>query len=83
MLDNASSPAKSLVVEDEAPLLTMLRYNLEKQGFRVEGATDGQEALTRIAEQQPDLVLLDWAFYGHRQGDYCRFWQNRCGPWCD
>src|SRR3954452_4360784 len=49
-----------LVVEDEAPLATMLRYNLEKQGFRVEEAADGQEALTRIAETQPDLVLLDW-----------------------
>src|SRR3954465_10881259 len=62
MLDNVSSLAKPLVlvVEDEAPLLTMLRYNLEKQGFRVEEAADGQEALTRIAEQQADLVLLDW-----------------------
>lgn len=49
-----------LVVEDEAALATMLRYNLEKQGFRVEEASDGQEALTRIAESQPDLVLLDW-----------------------
>src|SRR5271170_3875791 len=49
-----------LVVEDEAALATMLRYNLEKQGFRVEEAADGQEALTRIAESQPDLVLLDW-----------------------
>jgi two-component system phosphate regulon response regulator PhoB len=49
-----------LVVEDEAALATMLRYNLEKQGFRVEEAGDGQEALTRIAESQPDLVLLDW-----------------------
>ncbi|SPE35643.1 DNA-binding response regulator in two-component regulatory system with PhoR (or CreC) [Burkholderiales bacterium] len=49
-----------LVVEDEAALVTMLRYNLEKQGFRVEEATDGQEAMTRIAETQPDLVLLDW-----------------------
>jgi two-component system phosphate regulon response regulator PhoB len=49
-----------LVVEDEAALATMLRYNLEKQGFRVEEASDGQEALTRIAETQPDLVLLDW-----------------------
>jgi two-component system phosphate regulon response regulator PhoB len=49
-----------LVVEDEGALATMLRYNLEKQGYRVEEATDGQEALTRIAEAQPDLVLLDW-----------------------
>jgi two-component system, OmpR family, phosphate regulon response regulator PhoB len=49
-----------LVVEDEAPLVTMLRYNLEKQGFRVDEAGDGQEALTRISELRPDLVLLDW-----------------------
>ena len=49
-----------LVVEDEAALATMLRYNLEKQGFRVEEAVDGQEALTRIAEDAPDIVLLDW-----------------------
>ncbi len=49
-----------LVVEDEAALATMLRYNLEKQGFRVEEAVDGQEALTRISEGAPDIVLLDW-----------------------
>ena len=49
-----------LVVEDEAPLLTLLRYNLEKGGFRVEEATDGQEALLRVAEAKPDLILLDW-----------------------
>ena len=49
-----------LVVEDEASIATMLRYNLEKQGFRVDEATDGQEAMTRIAEATPDLVLLDW-----------------------
>lgn len=62
MLDTVSSLSKPLVlvVEDEAPLVTMLRYNLEKQGFRVEEAADGQEALTRIAETPPDLVLLDW-----------------------
>src|SRR5665213_3430507 len=62
MPDGLSSLSKPLVlvVEDEAALVTMLRYNLEKQGFRVEEATDGQEALTRIAEAQPDLVLLDW-----------------------
>ncbi|HEX4171945.1 MAG TPA: phosphate regulon transcriptional regulator PhoB [Acetobacteraceae bacterium] len=62
MLDGVSSLPKPLVlvVEDEAALATMLRYNLEKQGFRVEEAGDGQEALTRIAEAPPDLVLLDW-----------------------
>ncbi len=49
-----------LVVEDEAAIATMLRYNLEKQGFRVEEAGDGQEALDMISETVPDLVLLDW-----------------------
>ena len=51
MLDGVSSLPKPLVlvVEDEAALATMLRYNLEKQGFRVDEASDGQEALTRIA----------------------------------
>ncbi|GAN76860.1 phosphate regulon transcriptional regulator PhoB [Acidisphaera rubrifaciens] len=60
--DGTAALAKPLilVVEDEAALATMLRYNLEKQGYRVEEAGDGQEALTRIAEAQPDLVLLDW-----------------------
>jgi two-component system phosphate regulon response regulator PhoB len=61
-----------LVVEDEAPLVTMLRYNLEKQGFRVEEATDGQEALTKIAEVRPDLVLLDWMLPAMSGIEVCR-----------
>ncbi len=56
---NAAKPLV-LVVEDEPSLVTMLRYNLEKQGYRVDEAGDGQEALIRIAEAPPDLVLLDW-----------------------
>ena len=49
-----------LIVDDEAPLLTLLRYNLEKNGFIVEEAVDGREALDAIAAAPPDLVLLDW-----------------------
>ena len=49
-----------LIVEDEAPLVTMLRYNLEREGFTVDAAGDGEEALLRIAERRPDAVLLDW-----------------------
>jgi two-component system, OmpR family, phosphate regulon response regulator PhoB len=56
----AASKPTILVVEDEVPLLTLLRYNLEKQGFRVEEAVDGHEALARVAEGRPDVVLLDW-----------------------
>ncbi len=74
MADGSSSLSKPLVlvVEDEAALATMLRYNLEKQGFRVEEAADGQEALTRIAEVQPDLVLLDWMLPSMSGIEVCR-----------
>ena len=49
-----------LIVEDEAALVTLLRYNLEREGFRVAEARDGEEAMLQIAEQMPDLVVLDW-----------------------
>ena len=49
-----------LVVEDEAALQELLAYNLERAGFAVEQAYDADEARTLIAEQTPDLVLLDW-----------------------
>ena len=49
-----------LVVDDEADLLTLVRYNLERDGFEVGEAVDGEEAMTMIAERRPDLVLLDW-----------------------
>lgn len=61
-----------LVVEDEAALLTLLRYNLEKQGFRVEEATDGQEALLRLDEGRPDVVLLDWMLPALSGIEVCR-----------
>jgi len=80
MLDSSSTATKPLVlvVEDEVSLATMLRYNLEKQGFRVEEAGDGQEALTRIAEVRPDLVLLDWMLPVMSGIEVCR--QIRRGP---
>ncbi len=61
-----------LVVEDEAALATMLRYNLEKKGFRVTEAGDGPEALTCIAETPPDLVLLDWMLPALSGLEVCR-----------
>jgi two-component system phosphate regulon response regulator PhoB len=68
-----------LVVEDEAALVTMLRYNLEKQGFRVEEASDGQEALTKIAEAKPDLVLVDWMLPVMSGIEVCRQVRRRPG----
>ena len=49
-----------LVVEDENALVTLLRYNLEREGFQVIEAGDGEEALVLAREQRPDLILLDW-----------------------
>jgi two-component system phosphate regulon response regulator PhoB len=49
-----------LVVEDEEALATLLQYNLDKEGYRVTIAADGEEALMVIEETQPDLVILDW-----------------------
>ena len=74
MPESAGNLAKPtiLVVEDEAPLLTLLRYNLEKGGFRVEEAADGQEALLRLSEAKPDLVLLDWMLPALSGLEVCR-----------
>jgi two-component system, OmpR family, phosphate regulon response regulator PhoB len=49
-----------LIVEDEADLVTLLKYNLEKENFRTLSAGDGEEALLLASEQVPSLVLLDW-----------------------
>jgi two-component system alkaline phosphatase synthesis response regulator PhoP len=56
----SSKPAhKVLVVDDEEPILELLKYNLEKQGFDVRTATDGQVAVDVAKKFHPDLVLLD------------------------
>jgi two-component system phosphate regulon response regulator PhoB len=49
-----------LVVEDEEALGTLLEYNLGKEKFDVTLAGDGEEAMLKIEEQAPDLVILDW-----------------------
>ena len=49
-----------LVVEDDDALSTRLQYNLEKEGYEVVVAADGEEALTLVSEKLPDLVILDW-----------------------
>ena len=54
------STATIIVAEDEDALATLLQYNLEKEGYRVVLAGDGEEALIVIDEAKPDLLLLDW-----------------------
>ena len=47
------------VVDDDPDILDLLRYNLTREDFRVSTANDGQEALDRVVEVNPDLILLD------------------------
>lgn len=49
-----------LLVEDEPAQREILRYNLEAEGFDVVIACDGEEAMERVSEGLPDLILLDW-----------------------
>jgi two-component system phosphate regulon response regulator PhoB len=49
-----------LVVEDEDSLATLLQYNLQKEGYEVSLAGDGEEALLMVDERLPDLIVLDW-----------------------
>lgn len=49
-----------LLVEDEPAQRAVLTYNLEAEGFEVQTADNGEDALQLIAETPPDLILLDW-----------------------
>ena len=66
-----------LIVEDEAALVTLLRYNLERDGYRIVEARDGEEALIVAAEEQPDLILLDWALPNLSGIEVCRRLRSR------
>ena len=69
--------ATILIVEDEADLLELMRYNLEAEGFRVATAESGDEAVERIRDGVPDLILLDWMLPGLSGIELCRRWRSR------
>ncbi len=60
------------VVEDEEALGTLLRYNLEAEGYEVETITRGDEADIRLRERVPDLLILDWMLPGVSGIEICR-----------
>src|SRR5690554_5493124 len=64
--------AKVLIVEDEAPLAELLRYNLEADGYEVEHAATGEEAELIITEDRPDLIVLDWMLPTFSGVELCR-----------
>ena len=69
--------ATILIVEDETDLSELMRYNLEAEGFRVVGAESGDEAVERIRDGVPDLILLDWMLPGPSGIELCRRWRSR------
>ncbi|HWA18096.1 MAG TPA: phosphate regulon transcriptional regulator PhoB [Devosia sp.] len=69
--------ATILIVEDETDLSELMRYNLQAEGFRVVSAETGDEAVERIREAVPDLILLDWMLPGVSGIELCRRWRSR------
>ncbi len=61
-----------LVIEDEPAQREVLRYNLEAEGYRVTHATDGEEGLICVAEDLPDVIVLDWMMPNLSGIEVCR-----------
>ena len=70
-------PAHILIIEDEEPLSLLLRYNLESEGYSVDNVGRGDEAETRLRENVPDLVILDWMLPGLSGIELCRRLRTR------
>lgn len=63
---------RALVVDDEAPLVALLRSYLEREGFEVESAGDGERAVELVRELAPDVVVLDVMLPGIDGLETCR-----------
>lgn len=51
---------KILAVDDEKHIVRLIQVNLERAGYEVMTANDGQQALDLVAQETPDLIVLDW-----------------------
>ncbi|MEO0729114.1 MAG: phosphate regulon transcriptional regulator PhoB [Pseudomonadota bacterium] len=69
--------AKVLVVEDEPPLAETLVYNLEAEGFTTSHAESGEDAELLVAEESPDLIILDWMLPQVSGIELCRRLRSR------
>lgn len=61
-----------LVIDDEAAIRELLKYNLEKEGYKVTGASDGEHALNLMDKSKFDLVILDLMLPGINGLEVCR-----------
>ena len=60
------------IVEDEQPIITLVKYNLEKEGYKVSFSDNGNEGIEEIKRILPDLVLLDWMLPDFSGIEVCR-----------
>lgn len=70
------TPRNVLVVDDEADLVELVSYNLRKEGFAVDSASDGEEVLSRIRKKKYDLLILDLMLPGLQGMELCRILRN-------
>jgi two-component system phosphate regulon response regulator PhoB len=61
-----------LVIDDEKDLIELVRYNLEKEGFEVQGALNGESGLAEAIQRMPDVVLVDLMLPGIDGLEVCR-----------
>jgi two-component system phosphate regulon response regulator PhoB len=66
-----------LLVEDDQALSVMLSFNLEKSGFKVRSAADGEEAISLVGEEIPDLMILDWMIPKLSGLEVCRIMRRK------
>jgi two-component system, OmpR family, alkaline phosphatase synthesis response regulator PhoP len=68
----AATCYRVLIVEDDADIRELIRYNLAEEGFAVDEAADGAQALDRMQRRMPDLVVLDLMLPGMPGLEICR-----------
>jgi len=66
------SKEKILIVDDEEDVLELVRFNLEREGYKIETAVSGEEALTTAKSRLPDLIILDLMLPGMDGLEVCK-----------
>lgn len=77
MEERAHEPSRVLVVEDDRDLRDLMTLALEGDGYRVERARDGREALEIVDERMPDLILLDMRMPAMNGWEFARNFHER------
>jgi DNA-binding response OmpR family regulator len=66
-----------LIIDDEADLIELVRYNLEKEGYAILGAGDGESGVDLVVREKPDLVIVDLMLPGIDGLEVCRLLRQR------